>query len=93
MQQVVTVAPGTGIGFKSVQHDIQVKEQTSIENRDVLLYTLNLDRGKSEYLNEIDQRKGGSKNNINQVNVECSVIDVTDDNNIPIIGNYYFSFH
>ena len=85
VQQVVTVAPGTGIGFEEVQHEIQVKEQAVIEDDDkILLHSIKLDRGKAaEYTNEIERP---SFETLNQVSVDCSIDGATDDNNVPIRG-------
>ena len=82
---MVTVAPGTGIGFHNIKHEIQVKEQETVNSNDVLLYTLELDRGKSGSSNEIEE---DPYNALNQVNVKCSIDCVTDDQNIPVRGKY-----
>ena len=87
VQQVVTVAPGTGIGFEEVQHEIQVKEQAVTGDDDkILLHSIKLDRGKAaEYTNEIERP---SFETLNQVSVDCSIDGATDDNNVPIRGKY-----
>ena len=80
---MVTVAPGTGIGFHNIKHEINVKEQASVNRNGVLLHTLELDRGNSGSSNEIEYDRFDA---INNVNVECRIDSVTDDQNIPIHG-------
>ena len=79
------MAPGTGIGFEEVKHEIQVKEQAVIGDDDrILLHSIKLDRGKAaEYTNEIERP---SFETLNQVSVDCSIDGATDDNNVPIRG-------
>ena len=84
MQQVVTVAPGTGIGFRQIQHETRVKEQALQQPTDeALLYTLDLERGKSVSSNEVERHFLDS---VHKVNVECSVEGAKDEQDNPIIG-------
>ena len=83
------MAPGTGIGFDKVTHELQLKEQATVDGDDILLYTLNLDREKLEYSNEIGRN---AFDTLNKVNVDCSIDSVTDSENIPVRGKYLDSF-
>ena len=90
MQQVVTVAPGTGIGFRQIQHETRVKEQALLQpNDEALLYTLDLERGKSVSSNEVERHFLDS---VHKVNVECSVEGAKDEQDNPIIGKPIYSW-
>ena len=61
-----------------------MKEQALLQpNDEALLYTLDLERGKSVSSNEVERHFLDS---VHKVNVECSVEEAKDEQDNPIIG-------
>ena len=75
----MTVAPGTGIGFFEIEHNIKVDEVLELTGP---IHRLELDRGiSSESFNEIEDN-----NNYNKIDVRCVIDSITDDEGATLKG-------